>query len=219
VLIGQKLNFSDTGKTIIGLTPDSIKGLTFGTTSTDYDSSILSAGTYNCSGNASGIADMSVSAPILTIDLKYGTTSVSSTTAGTNLTLDVNTNIPDGDAATIEVIDPDGNILGTDGDDQALKNVTMSLIKNFGLNTTGFKAGTYTIQVKTNVSAAEGLDMKSNILSLEIVSPDITISASKTSVVKGEKTTISLTAPAGDTVYVTTSPTGKVDVVENARSS
>jgi len=29
------------------------------------------------------------------------------------------------------------------------------------------------------------------------------------------KTTISLTAPAGDTVYVTTSPTGKVDVVEN----
>jgi len=203
-LIGQELNFTGidynaTTVTIKGIADTATAGEYFTASVTRvgspgdsdnyavFDTSVMTkTGEYkvNYDGDYSLGTDytLGVSSPTLTIDLKIGTTSVSSTTAGTVVTLKVTTNIGDTDNATIELIDPDGNKLAQDGELTNLKNIYMSEIKDFTLNTTGFKAGTYTIQVKTNSTAARGLSASSNIKSLEIVSPDITISASKTSV-------------------------------------
>ncbi|MDI6889247.1 MAG: hypothetical protein QMC78_06155, partial [Methanocellales archaeon] len=228
-LIGQELNITANATsgsvTIVGKTDTATAGQSFSASvsadgTAKFATSVMTVvGEYTMTGPNADTCTLGVSEPTLSIDLKIGTTSVSSTTAGTNLTLKVTTNIADADVATIELKDPDGNKLGTvknaTGGDTTLKNLAMSTIKDFGLNTTGFQAGTYTVQVKTNSTVAQGLTKDSNIKELTIVSPDITISASKTSVVKGEKTTISLTAPASDTVYLTTTPTGKATVVLN----
>jgi len=215
VLIGQTLGFTVSGQTIVGLTPDAIKGLTFSTTSDNYDSTMLQVGTYNCSGDVSGIADLLVSAPILNIDIVYDTTSISSTTAGTSVIFKTITNIPNDDIVNIEIRDPDGDVLGIDGDKQVLRNVPISYIRNFNLNTTGFKIGVYTIQIKTNLDEAEGLNYESNVKTLEIISSDITLKVSKMSVVKGEKTTLTISAPAGNTIHVITTPVDKNTIVLN----
>jgi len=218
-LIGQELHVMDctdlTTLAISGKEATDTAGQYF-TASVDgsdvatFDTSVMTIpGSYDMGNKILGVSE-----PTLTINTLIGTTSISSTIAGTNVTLKVTTNLAGNDKATIELKDPDGNILTRDGAGDDLTEITMVTIKDMDFSTYGFTAGTYTIQVKTDSTVARGLSCNSNIASLEIVSAEIDISASKTSVVENQKTTFTITAPADHAIDINVTPTGRHAMVE-----
>jgi len=80
VLIGQTLNFSETGHTIIGVTPDDIEGKAYGTTSYNYDTEswFTVEGIYHVEGTN---VNLSVTKPIFEIDVEEAFAAYSDTGA------------------------------------------------------------------------------------------------------------------------------------------
>ena len=129
VLIGETLKFTGncTGKTILGRSPDSIEGSSFGTATASYDtaSQMSVEGTYyvdidnNLAWTPGTDVALSVKKPIFRLELKAkeGTTkkTVSSITQGTDLILDLTNNLFDDDYIDVIVIGPDGRIHNTTG--------------------------------------------------------------------------------------------------------
>jgi len=202
-LIGQDLKISNCTAngtlTIIGENGTPTEGVVYvvpidATGITYFDTAVVTiAGVYTMSDGAITDHTLFMINPILTIDLKLNgtTTSVSNVTAGQIVDVKVTTNLNDADVATIKLVDPDGNQWMVDGEGKNLRDIPISTIRGFSLNTTGFILGTWTVTVKTNASAAQGLDLSSNTVSLGIV--------------WGEGTTITIasgTAPPNENVTV-----------------
>ncbi|ATZ61466.2 MAG: hypothetical protein BME93_05210 [Methanosarcinales archaeon Met12] len=239
VLLGQVLNLTDLNATttvtftgMVGAAAGHTFALPVGPapanlTIVDTVARAMRTGIYNVTANRS-IAPVGlitfrlfVDAPILTIDTRFHGTSVTSVAEGSNVTLNVTTNIAGGDRGDIILTDPIGNIhrvapnnWTVAGHSQnALRDINMTNISAFVLNTTGLRHGTWTIQVRTVADRAQGLSASSNIVSLRIVDPAVAISATRTAIVTGERTTFTVTGVAGHNVTITTLPTGEARVI------
>jgi PGF-CTERM protein len=226
VLIGQKLDFTSVGlgKAIIGISPDSIKGKTYGTTSADYDtgSYFTETGLYYADINgdtqynvSSGDVALSLDNTIMKMDLKVGTKSVSSIAQGTAFNVSFTNNLDGNDAVSLKVQNPDGNILKTNPIDatQAFDNITASgqtsSVKNMVVQTTDgtnfWKIGTYTIWIETIKERARGLTGTTNTMTLQVIKSTIDISADKTSVAELGTVTLTVSGSYNHHVYVNTS--------------
>jgi len=100
-------------------------------------------------------AQLSVSKPIMPLELKVGTRKVSSIAVGTNLTIDTaGMNLFPEDRVDLVIIGPDGQMKYDEINDQQFTDITVAqLIDNYGdnnLETTGWTIGAYTFKVKTD---------------------------------------------------------------------
>jgi hypothetical protein len=170
---------------------------------------------------------LSVQDPNIPLKLKVGTKEVSSLTVGTNLTIDTGgINLFDNDRVDFEIIGPDGKITTKNG--QNFSHITVTNLEEYGttgtlLNTTGWKIGAYTFQIKTKSEYACGLDANSDVKDLTIVKGEIDISAEKTTVTELETIKLTVTGVSGDKININATPSSShvlfVGGVENTPSS
>ncbi|MGB2728022.1 MAG: hypothetical protein WBD09_06050 [Halobacteriota archaeon] len=157
-----------------------------------------------------GQAQLSVQNPNIPLALKVGTKEVSSLTLGTNLTIDTGgINLFDNDKVDLEIYSPDGKIKYKNNQD--FSNITVAALKAFGvattnIDTTGWKIGDYTFQIKTKSEYACGLSASSAVKDLDIIKGEIDISAEKTSVAELETIKLTVTGVYGDTIWLNATP-------------
>jgi len=151
-------------------------------------------------------AQLSISKPIMPLELKVGTRKVSSIAVGTDLTIDTGgMNLFDEDRVDLVVIGPDGRIKYDEKNDQDFTNISVSHLKNYGYNnleTSGWTIGDYTFQVKTKSDKACGLEAASVVKDLKIEIGKITIEAATTSCVELKMVKLTVTGVAGDEIEV-----------------
>ena len=221
VLIGQKLDFTTVGldKTIIGKTPDTIKGILYGQTSADYSTTayLTQIGLYFVDVNGNYLYDAGVDAglavanPIMTLDLKVGTKSVSSVAQGTTFKLSFTNNLDANDSVDVVVINPDGNTIKVNPIDatQDFANITAVNASGMTIETTDgtnfWKIGTYTISIKTNSDRARGLSTVTNEKTLEVLKSTIAVEADKTSVAELGTVTVTVKGTNAHTFYLNSS--------------
>ncbi|MGB7002310.1 MAG: hypothetical protein WBE22_09970 [Halobacteriota archaeon] len=116
-------------------------------------------------------AQLSISEPIMPLELKVGTRKVSSIAVGTKLTIyTAGMNLFPEDRVDFVIIGPYGQIKYDEINDQQFTNITVAqLIRYYGdnnLETTGWSLGDYSFQVKTRSDMACGLEAVSAIKEL-----------------------------------------------------
>ena len=156
-------------------------------------------------------AQLSVSEPIMPLELKVGTRKVSTITLGTRLTIDTaGMNLFSDDIVDLVIIGPNGQIKYDDVNHQKFTDITVAqLIDNYGDNnfeTAGWSLGDYTFQVKTRSDVACGLEAASAIKELKLEIGRIAIEADMTSTVELETVKLIVTGVAGDEIHVAASP-------------
>jgi hypothetical protein len=156
-------------------------------------------------------AQLSVSEPIMPLELKVGTRKVSSIAVGTHLTIDTGgMNLFPNDQVDLVVIGPDGQIKYDDVNDQKFTDITVAGLKDWygdnNLETAGWTTGAYTFQVDTDDAQACGLEAKSVVRPLAILKGEIAIEADMTSTVELETVKLIVTGVAGDMIHVAASP-------------
>ena len=202
VLIGQTLNFSETGHTIIGVTPEYIEGKTYGITSHNYhtESYFSIEGIYNVMGTD---VNLSVTRPIFEIDVedKEGK-SIESTTLGSNITIDFNTNL----IAIDNVSERDK--MGDDmveiwyryptGHEYQEFYGDLSDAFNHVIDTSEWEyTGEYEIWIETadDGDKARDLDLKSNVEKLAVYEKKMSLEVEKSEPLEREDVTFTITAP------------------------
>ena len=225
VLIGQKLNFSVPGISIIGKSPEEIEGQTFGITSDDYNtkSYFVVTGLYCVDdGDTSGECDvndtlLSVNEPLMEITLKATaagkTQSVDTITEGTDLLIDFIYNLNTSDVVDLKIINPDGDTLKFNPElpSQEFNDIKVGYIDaNYsvgavGINTSKWDLGTYKIYIKTEPEKAEGLDESSNEKTIKILKSKIAVEASTTSASELERIKLTVTGVANSSIWIGTS--------------
>ncbi|RZN36322.1 MAG: hypothetical protein EFT35_08040 [Methanophagales archaeon ANME-1-THS] len=144
-------------------------------------------------------ASLSVEAPTIPLSLKVGEKTVSTIAVGTNVSLDVSgINVFPEDIHDIIINGPEGQIKNdTPNNPVPFTNISTANLATYyakgawGIETSGWKVGAYTFQIKTKPEYACGLSAQSLPRELIIKSGKIDISAEKTSCV--ELQTIKLT--------------------------
>ena len=186
VLIGQTLNFSRTGLMIIGVMPDDIEGKTYGTTSHNYDTEFYFTveGIYHVEGTN---VNLSVTEPIFEIDVEdEAGKSIESTTLGSNITIDFDTNLIAIDNVTVR------NQMGDDmveiwyedpkGHEYLEFYGDLSDAFNYVIDTSNWKyTGEYKIWVETadDGDSARDLYLKSNVERLTVYEKEISLEVEK----------------------------------------
>jgi hypothetical protein len=225
VLIGQDIWFQGAvGSVIIQGDPANynVAGELFTSDATGkFDTAVMTKpGIYYVNATVIGttvtqwFAKLAVTHPTMTLDLKSGGTSVSSIAVGTVLQVDFANNLNWSDMVSLVITDPDGNTL-TSKNNQNFSYINVSYLTGQygapnGINTTGWKLGTYTFRVQTkqivakNIGA-QGLDASSNEKTLSIISGEINITADKTSAAELESVTLTVTGRAGNAIQINTS--------------
>lgn len=172
VLIGQNLQF-DEGFSAPQIVSRLVSGNVVNTYTADSNSRIYNvnwpmSGAYYVNYNTTtknADAQLSVEAANIPLELKVGTTKVSSIAVGTQLRVDTaGINLFDEDIVDLVIKGPDGQIKYDMKNDQQFTDITVSELKKYGTNgikTTGWKIGDYTFQVKTESAQACGLDAMS----------------------------------------------------------
>lgn len=228
VIIGQKLMFqgTDLGFTIVGKAPDTVEGVTIGTATDSFSSTLFTtAGTYFVDSDATtpggydaGETTLSVADLSFTVALKIGGDTVTATTAGQILDVSVTTNIPDAAQGDIKLTKVEGSkLLTVDGAGDALENLVMGgvadpgAIGGFTLDTTGFSTGEYEIYVKTDKGEADGLSASSNTVTLTIYKEEITLTADKEEPVIDKDVKFTVQGPPDTGIVISTDET---DVAE-----
>jgi len=189
VLIGQELKFVSTNWSNIPVLifgdPDNeeIAGDVFCADSNNhFDSCVIAkAGAYyvnlNHTDKTKSDAILLVLYPVIYLDLKVSSDSVSSIIHGTPLRIDFVSNLGDNDLVDLRVTDPDSIILKTNPADSTQKfdDIKVSKLWEYGsmdvskqINTTGWDIGTYTFCVRTEAEHAQGLDMCSHTKTLTV---------------------------------------------------
>ena len=156
-------------------------------------------------------AQLSISEPIMPLELKVGTKEVSTIALGTRLTIDTGgMNLFSDDIVDLVIIGPNGQIKYDDVNHQKFTDITVAqLIDNYGDNnfeTAGWSLGDYTFQVKTRSDVACGLEAASAIKELKLEIGRIAIEADMTSTVELETVKLIVTGVAGDEIHVAASP-------------
>jgi len=160
-------------------------------------------------------ARLSFSDPDVPLTLKVGTKEVSTLTLGTNLTIDAGgINLFADDRVDLKIIGPLGQIANKNN--QNFTNITVDnptdprgCLADYSnstagtlINTTGWKIGDYTFQIKTKSDYACGLSASSAVKELTIVKGEIDISAEKTTVTERETLKLTVTGVSGDTIWL-----------------
>nr|QNS30079.1 hypothetical protein GZ26G2_52 [uncultured archaeon GZfos26G2] len=156
-------------------------------------------------------AQLSVSEPIMPLELKVGTRKVSSIAVGTSLTIDTaGMNLFAEDRVDLVIIGPDGQIKYDEMNDQQFTNISVAqLISYYGDNnfeTAGWSLGDYTFQIKTRSDVACGLEAESAIQELKIEIGKIAIAAETTTTVELTTVKLTVTGVADDPIKVEASP-------------
>jgi subtilisin family serine protease len=122
-------------------------------------------------------AQLAIADPIMDLDLKVGTISVSSIIRGTPLRIDLITNLDANDLVDLRVIDPNGTLLKTNPADptQNFDDIKLSKVMEYGsmdnskqINTSDWDIGTYLFSLRTESEHARGLDMSSAMKALTV---------------------------------------------------
>jgi hypothetical protein len=222
VLIGQDLDFGeDMGTDIVtvyrvkdgvaewGIMGDHHNHLKVGKAETQWRKDGAFFVNYD---KATGAADaqLSISAPIMPLEVKVGTKRVSSIAVGTSLTIDTGgMNLLPEDRVDLVIIGPYGQIKYDAINDQHFTNISVSRLKNYGydgLKTYGWSKGDYTFQVKSKPANACGLDISSDVKQLKILKGEISIDAEPTSTMELDTVTVTVTGVAGDVIRVVADP-------------
>jgi hypothetical protein len=177
VLIGQDLDFSEGWGTEIvtvsrvsggvvewSITADAVNQLKVSKAETQWTKggaffiNYLNPTTYD--------AQLSISEPIIPLELKVGTRKVSSITVGTDLTLDTaGMNLFSEDRVDLVIIGPNGQMKYDEANNQPFTDITVAELNDgYGdnnLETTGWTIGTYTFKVETDDAQACGLEAES----------------------------------------------------------
>jgi hypothetical protein len=151
-------------------------------------------------------AQLSISMPLMPLELKVGTRKVSSIAVGTSLTIDTaGMNLFPEDRVDLVIIGPYGQIKYDDVNHQQFTNISVAqLIRYYGdnnLESAGWSLGDYTFQVKTRSDMACGLEAESAIKELKIEIGRIAIEADMLDTVK-----LIVTGVAGNEINVAASP-------------
>nr|QNO56388.1 hypothetical protein JCABFCCD_00029 [Methanosarcinales archaeon ANME-1 ERB7] len=156
-------------------------------------------------------AQLSVSEPIMPLELKVGTRKVSSIAVGTKLTIDTaGMNLFPEDRVDFVIIGPYGQIKYDEINDQQFTNISVAQLTSYygdnNLETTGWSLGDYSFQVKTRSDMACGLEAVSAIKELKIEIGEIEIEADMTSTVELDTVKLIVTGVADDEINVAASP-------------
>jgi hypothetical protein len=154
-------------------------------------------------------AQLSVSEPIMPLELKVGTRKVSSIAAGTDLKVYTGgINLYDEDRVDLVIIGPDGRIKTDTINNQKFTNISVSELKYYSdkLITTGWSIGDYTFQIDTKSANACGLDASSDARPLKILKGEISIDAESTIAIELTTVTVIVTGVAGDKIRVAADP-------------
>ena len=156
-------------------------------------------------------AQLSVSEPIMPLELKVDTRKVSSIAVGTSLTIyTAGMNLFTEDRVDLVIIGPNGQIKYDEMNNQQFTNITVAqLIDNYGdnnLETAGWSLGDYTFQVKTRSDMACGLEAESAIKELKLEIGEIAIEADMTTTVELDTVKLVVTGVANDEINVAASP-------------
>jgi hypothetical protein len=240
VLIGQDLDLGTLAPPALKFpttikgdpTSDATAGQIFQTDAAGmFDSEAMTvSGTYyvNSTGGTSmaspdtAWATLEVADPTMNLDLRVSGTSVSSITQGTPLQIRFANNLGSNDMVTLRIIDPNGDQIKSTQppicpSTQKFSKINVRLIYDVyyvaGIDTTDWKVGTYTFQVKTakTVAAgqgARGLDASSGEKTLAIVKSEIGISADNTTVVEEERVRLTVTGVTGHVITIDSSDWG-----------
>jgi len=193
VLLGHQIIFNGTSYveiSILGatyyatgtsdLTGDGIADTKFNT------SKLFTTGVYSVTDGIN-IETLTVDSPIMKLDLKVGNYSTTTISRGTPLRIDFETNLDYEDRVDLQVINPDGSMIVISPKGQRFGNINITQLLEYGsfdkskqIDTTGWKIGTYTFQVKTDKENARGLDIRSNKKMLYLTKFEVEIKASKT---------------------------------------
>jgi len=156
-------------------------------------------------------AQLSISEPIMPLELEVGTREVSSIAVGTSLTLDTGgMNLFAEDRVDLVIIGPNGQIKYDEVNNQQFTNIPVDqLIGHYGYNnfeTAGWSLGDYTFQIKTRSDVACGLEAESAVKELRIEIGKIAIEAETTTTVELQTVKFTVTGVAGDPITVEASP-------------
>ena len=231
VLIGQDLDFSTNwGGNIVtvsrvtdsgeewSVSADSNNHLTISADESQWTKSGAFYVNYNATAKTWD-AKLTISTPSMPIDLKVGTTSVSSIAKGTPLIVDTSgMNLLENDTVKLVIMKagsqiktkPDKNGVTQTFSPISVKNLTAWYGRNSnGIDTTNFDVGTYTFQIKTDPAKACGLDAESAVKELKVIKGKIAIEAEPTDVIELKSVRLTVTGVAGDNIKVESSPLSK----------
>ena len=152
-----------------------------GVVDTEFNTQMLAMeGLYNVS-DGTNTETLTVSYPVMNLDLKIGNYSTTSIPRGTPLRIVFDTNLDAEDCVKLKLKAPDGYMKtwGAFNITQLLEYGSFDKSKQIDTSD-WWKIGSYTIYVKTKEDNARGLNMKSNEKSLTITKGEIEIDASKT---------------------------------------
>lgn len=186
VLLGQELRFegADLSNVIKGSQGnEDIRWFALWTPASDttaFDSRILPGrGIYYVDTNRNGVwgddfdTKLYVQEPRLEIELRDAEgEAIDATITGTNITIDMVTNLDYDDHVDIRVTNFDGTEVNIDG--VLLENVRVSEVRRFELDTKLLGTGEYLIWLETsgNGDLAQGLDISSNVVALRLFRKD-----------------------------------------------
>ena len=147
----------------------------------------------------------------LSLDLKVGTTSVSSIAVGSKFKIDTGSPpLGPNDEVNIIIIKPDNTQLKATATQNFTKINTSEMLKYAtdagAVNTTGWDLGTYKIKIKSRAEHARGLEIESVEKELRIIKGTIDISAEKTSVAEEEIVRLTVTGVANRHIKVEAYP-------------
>ncbi len=217
VLRGQDLefvNFAST-PTVYRIVDNNIENTYISTNNRLFDVNWPSTGAYYVNYGAADERQLSVEDASVPLTLKVGTKTVSSIAVGSLVVIDTGgLNLFNEDRVDLKVIGPDGQIKTDTINNQVFTNISVqTLATTFGtagINTAGWKLGSYTIQIATKPENACGLDKNSgDPKSLTIIKGEIDISAAKTSVVQDAVLKLTVTGVAYDAITVAADPANK----------
>jgi hypothetical protein len=215
VLIGQNLQFE--GFTVPPVVYRLVGGNIVNAYPADANSRIYNvnwpmSGAYyvNYVDRATYDAQFSLEDANMPLELRVGTTKVSSIAVGTMLRVDTaGINLFDEDIVNLVVIGPDGQIKYDAINDQCFTSLSVADLKNYGdggLRTDGWKICDYTFQVKTRPECACGLEAVSATSALKIKTGALAIEAETTSCIELQTLRLTVMGIPDDRIKVEASP-------------
>jgi len=211
VILGQDVQFYNaTGNssgvvTLVGTSENNAGETRFSDSTGWLDTTGMKTGKYEANGTSAGcnLTVIHLGITEIIMDLKKGTSTVSSVPQGTDFTIKLTTSLDPNDGVSLKVKDPNGDTLKKNpADGTVFSGVNVSHVRDLDINTSGWALGTYTFQVSTSATKARGLSMKSEEKALKITTSAIEIKAAKTTVAKGESVKLTVTGVPGHEMTV-----------------
>jgi len=211
VILGQDVQFYNaTGNspgvvTLVGISDNNAGETRFSDSTGWLDTTGMKTGDYNANGTSVGCSStvIHLGTTEIILELKKGTSSVSSVPQETHFSIKLTTSLDPNDGVSLKVKDPNGDTLKKNpADGTVFSGVNVSHVRDLDINTSGWALGTYTFQVSTSATKSRGLSMKSEEKTLEIITRGIEIKAAKTTVAEGDTVKLTVKGVPGHKITV-----------------